>query len=297
MLARGSKRRRSRAGIDSAPDAAEWRRRIERELPSAASNYSVRSRRGNPLRRTLDVVGSSATFVGRDPSQDPASAPPSVLGVAHEPSLVMTSLLALIRAEAFADHVWGPVSWEEAPAASRRHRPGIVLVDFATNGAADAAAQITRLLGRVRLGHPAANALLFVHDEVDIEAATVAAAEAGAVGIVRPDADVDAFHRSLEDAARGLTRLEVEDVGSLAQRLDERRGRVARFLRQVTSLTGREQEVLIAIGRGLRNDAIASELGISLRTVEKHVEHVLQKLDVASRSQALRVVLELRGST
>jgi DNA-binding NarL/FixJ family response regulator len=249
-------------------------------------------------RRTLDAVGSSATFVGGDPSQ--GSAPllhPTVLGVAHEPSLVMTSLLALIRAEAFADHVWGPVGWEEAPAASRRHRPEVVLIEYATNGAADAAAQTTRLLGRVRLAHPAANALLFVHYEADIDAATVAAAEAGAGGIVRPDADVDAFRRSLEDAARGLTRLEVEDVGPLAKRLDERRDRVTRFRRQVSSLTGREQEVLIAIGRGLRNGAIASELGISLRTVEKHVEHVLQKLDVASRSQALRIVLELRGST
>ena len=77
----------------------------------------------------------------------------------------------------------------------------------------------------------------------------------------------------------------------------ERRERIAGLRRQVATLTGREREVLNAIGRGLRNDAIATELDISLRTVEKHVEHVLQKLDVASRSQALAIVLEVRGST
>ena len=51
-------------------------------------------------------------------------------------------------------------------------------------------------------------------------------------------------------------------------------------------LTEREAEVLKMIGRGFRNADIAAELGTSVRTVETHVQHVLVKLSVRTRTQA-----------
>ena len=54
----------------------------------------------------------------------------------------------------------------------------------------------------------------------------------------------------------------------------------------VASLSPREQEILRAIVRGASNKAIARELGIAETTVKVHVQHVLRKLDVASRVQA-----------
>jgi len=51
-------------------------------------------------------------------------------------------------------------------------------------------------------------------------------------------------------------------------------------------LTPREREILYWIGLGKRNREIAVILGISIRTVEKHVQNVLDKLGAENRTAA-----------
>jgi DNA-binding NarL/FixJ family response regulator len=58
------------------------------------------------------------------------------------------------------------------------------------------------------------------------------------------------------------------------------------------ALTVREGEVLQLVGRGFSNKEIASELSISLATVKHHVHHVLRKLKLPRRAQAMRRVRE-----
>jgi DNA-binding CsgD family transcriptional regulator len=62
-------------------------------------------------------------------------------------------------------------------------------------------------------------------------------------------------------------------------------------------LTRRETEVLDWIGEGKRNSEIAIILGVSPRTVGKHVEHVLEKLGVETRTSAARYCLEAPDPT
>lgn len=52
-------------------------------------------------------------------------------------------------------------------------------------------------------------------------------------------------------------------------------------------LTRREQEVLAALNRGHTNREIASQFGVSVTTVNKHVQQVLKKLHVRNRGQAV----------
>jgi len=52
-------------------------------------------------------------------------------------------------------------------------------------------------------------------------------------------------------------------------------------------LTPREFQVLELMGKGSRNSEIASALGLSIKAVEYHVTHVLEKLDARSRSEAI----------
>jgi predicted ATPase/DNA-binding CsgD family transcriptional regulator len=57
------------------------------------------------------------------------------------------------------------------------------------------------------------------------------------------------------------------------------------------TLTRREREVAVLIGRGLTNHQIATELDITGRTVETHVSRILRKLEIHSRTQiAIRVI-------
>jgi non-specific serine/threonine protein kinase len=61
---------------------------------------------------------------------------------------------------------------------------------------------------------------------------------------------------------------------------------------EAVSLTRRELEVARLVGAGLTNRAIAEQLGISQRTVETHVDHVLRKLGFGSRTQVAAWVAE-----
>jgi DNA-binding NarL/FixJ family response regulator len=58
-------------------------------------------------------------------------------------------------------------------------------------------------------------------------------------------------------------------------------------------LTPREAEVLHAVANGLANKEIARELGISLHTVKFHLESLMRKLGVSSRTEAVTKALRL----
>ena len=59
-------------------------------------------------------------------------------------------------------------------------------------------------------------------------------------------------------------------------------------------LTPREREILARLVDGLTNKEIAQRLMLGPRTVETHVERVLGKLQVGSRSRAIAMALRLR---
>ena len=58
---------------------------------------------------------------------------------------------------------------------------------------------------------------------------------------------------------------------------------------RIAALTGRERDVLAGLTRGHPNKTIAYDLGISPRTVEVHRANLMQKLEVRSLSDALRI--------
>jgi len=61
---------------------------------------------------------------------------------------------------------------------------------------------------------------------------------------------------------------------------------------RTTVLTAREVEVLRLIARGLSNRAIGEQLGVSPRTAEHHVQHVYDKIGLATRAGAALFALE-----
>ena len=67
-------------------------------------------------------------------------------------------------------------------------------------------------------------------------------------------------------------------------------------LRQHFALTLRESEVLVWIARGKANRDIAEILGLSPRTVNKHLEQIFKKLGVENRASAAIMASQLLGS-
>jgi DNA-binding NarL/FixJ family response regulator len=60
----------------------------------------------------------------------------------------------------------------------------------------------------------------------------------------------------------------------------------------IYELTQQERTVLALVARGWRNAAVARELVISTRTVETHLYHIFDKLQVSSRTEATLLALQ-----
>lgn len=108
----------------------------------------------------------------------------------------------------------------------------------------------------------------------------VAAMKAGATDFIEKPFDKAALLAGIESAL----------VQAAAHRDAELRGDEARA--RLNILTDREREVLKGLVDGLPNKSIAYDLGISPRTVEIHRANLMQKLDVHSLSETLRIAFQ-----
>jgi FixJ family two-component response regulator len=71
----------------------------------------------------------------------------------------------------------------------------------------------------------------------------------------------------------------------------------ARIASLLAQLTHREHEVLERVIAGQANKVIATELGISEKTVEKHREHIMKKMEARSLAELIQMTLLYRWST
>ena len=106
-----------------------------------------------------------------------------------------------------------------------------------------------------------------------------AALRAGAMAIVDRDVDERSMRDAILAASESRPLLQAGSVGSLWEQ--------AATTARGPALTRRERQVLVLMGRGMGNKAIADELFISENTVKNHVRRVHEKLQVHSRTEAV----------
>jgi DNA-binding NarL/FixJ family response regulator len=114
---------------------------------------------------------------------------------------------------------------------------------------------------------------------------------AGFRGYVDRNASIEQLCRAISDACRGRLNCSAEISSGLLRALFARPD-VGGAAAMGEALTAREGEVLQLIGHGLSNKEIATELDLSVATVKHHVHHVLNKLNLPRRAQAMRRVRE-----
>jgi DNA-binding NarL/FixJ family response regulator len=161
----------------------------------------------------------------------------------------------------------------QAVALAKKLRPAVVLMDIAMpllNGL-EATRQMLKAV-------PAARVLILsAHsDDAYVKNAT----ESGAVGFLLKQTSAHDVCRAIREVQKGKTFFSP----SISKRLDhinpQSPDRKGRLNKKGGRLTSREMEVLQLIAEGKANKETAAELGISIKTVEKHREKVMAKLDV-----------------
>jgi len=163
---------------------------------------------------------------------------------------------------------------------SLAHPPDVMLVDLDL----PEGAVVARLL---HAGWPSVGIVVLAVGESDED--ILSWAEAGVAGLVSRDATL----AELLDAVEAAAHAEVLTSPAVA----------AVLLRRVASLAGdrgpaggpaltrREREIVRLMGRGLSNKEIATSLRIELPTVKNHVHHILEKLRVGRRTEAVAAAL------
>jgi DNA-binding NarL/FixJ family response regulator len=176
----------------------------------------------------------------------------------------------------------------EAVELARRLQPDVVLMDVRMPRMDGIEA--TRRIGLQGLG-----TRVLVLTTFDLDEHVFDALHAGASGFLLKDTGRD----RLIDAVRTVASGEKLVAPSVLRRLvshyvNRPPAPLARpgELDELDELSEREREVLGLIGRGLSNTEIADELVISLATVKTHVRHLLQKLGLRDRAQAVVAAYE-----
>jgi NarL family two-component system response regulator LiaR len=118
-----------------------------------------------------------------------------------------------------------------------------------------------------------------------LDSASVAGSiRAGAIGYLLKDAQANELRKAIKAAAAGQVQLSPQASSYLLHEMREPEKPVA--------LTERETQVLSLLTQGKSNKEIANALRIAEDTVKSHVRHILSKLGVQSRTQA--VILAIR---
>src|SRR5262249_28957391 len=119
----------------------------------------------------------------------------------------------------------------------------------------------------------------------------ISCGRAGYAGYVPRDASIDALCKMLHEIVAGRLACPPAISSCLLRSLFHK-DQPYTAADHDTALTRRESEVLELLGRGFSNKEIASDLCLSVATVKHHVHHILEKLNLQRRAQAMRRVRE-----
>ena len=171
----------------------------------------------------------------------------------------------------------------EAVTLAAQLQPDVVLMDLTMPDMSGAEA--TR---RIKEIAPEVNVLaLTIHED---EAYFFEMLNAGASGYVPKRASPDDLLAAIRVAAAGDVFLHPIVAGALVQDY-LRRVRSGAEHESYDGLTRRQREVLTLIAEGISNQDIAHRLDISVRTVERHRENIMERLNLHSRTDLVKYAL------
>jgi DNA-binding NarL/FixJ family response regulator len=206
--------------------------------------------------------------------------------VADDQEVVRAGFSALLDTQPDFTVVASAADGVEAVRLSNEHRPDVVLMDvrMPTMDGIEATRQICRGDGD--------RARILVLTTFDLDEYVYDALQAGASGFLLKDVPAESLFEAVRVIAAGEALLAPAITRRLIAEFARLRPRPQPPPNGLDVLTPRETEILGLVAEGLSNREIALRLVLSDETVKTHVSHVLRKLGLRDRAQAVVAAYE-----
>jgi DNA-binding NarL/FixJ family response regulator len=193
--------------------------------------------------------------------------------LAEDHTVVREGLRKLLEAESDIEVVGEAANGRQAVALTQKLRPDVVVMDIAMpllNGL-----EATR---RIRQAVPDTQVLILSAHSDDAYVEQVTAL--GALGYLIKQTSAHYLSEAIRTVQKGKTFFSPSVVDRLTHSIRPSSDQADLAKRKVARLSSREVEVLQLIAEGQANKQVAAELGISVKTVEKHRQSLMEKLKI-----------------
>ena len=193
--------------------------------------------------------------------------------LAEDHLIVREGFRGLLKGERDIEIVGEAETGRQAVQLARKLRPDVVVMDIAMpqlNGL-EATRQILEAFPATKVIMLSAHA-----DDAYVDQANAA----GVVGYLIKQTSSHALCEAIREVQKGNTFFSPSVRKHLEQRFESALSGKKMLKKRGAGLSSREMEVLQLIAEGKANKETASELGISIKTVEKHRQHLMQKLNI-----------------
>jgi DNA-binding NarL/FixJ family response regulator len=204
--------------------------------------------------------------------------------LAEDHPIVRVGFRTLLKHERDIEVVGEAATGREAVQLTRKLRPAVVVMDIAMpllNGL-EATRQIRKCFPDTRV------IILSAHSD---HAYVKQAVLLGAAGFLLKQTSSDNLGTAIREVHRGNTFFSNSISKRLHGRDQEPPDRPGQLRQRWNRLSSREMEVLQLIAEGKPNKQVALELGVSFKTVDKHRQHLMAKLDIHDISGLTRYAI------
>ena len=205
------------------------------------------------------------------------ASPPIRVLVAEDHTVVRQGIVAILNQREDIAVVAEAENGEEAIAQHQTHQPDVTLMDLRMP-------KMEGLEAIVHIRKATSEARIIILTTYDTDEDIYRGLQAGARGYLLKDTTAEDLAEAVRQVHKGKRYIPIEVGLKLTERL------------QGSELTDRELDVLRLLTKGKSNQEIAQMLSIAEGTVKFHVNHILSKLGVSDRTQAVVTALK-RGVT
>jgi DNA-binding NarL/FixJ family response regulator len=204
------------------------------------------------------------------------------VALADDQALVRAGFRMIVESQPDMQVAGEAADGQEAIDLVKREKPDVVLMDI----------RMPRLDGIAATRQVASITRVVILTTYELDEYVFDALAAGASGFLLKAAPPEDLVRAIREVASGDALLAPSVTRRLIEEFAKRPEPSNRKPKELESLTEREVGVLREVARGLTNNEIASKLHVSETTIKTHVAHLLDKLDLRDRVQAVILAYE-----